>query len=729
MRTVLSLLLLSILPSFAAFAQGWEWQNPKPHGQTVNDLVMIDRGRGVAVCNNGYYMYTADEGRSWTTYRLGNNNLERVIVAHDGSLIVVADKRQIYRSTDNAYSWELVYSAVNEGGGAQSYDLVIAPDGTLVASLTATYLVTSRDDGKTWTRLTIDLTQLSFEGIRSISIQSNSVWYLCNNRNVARSTDAGAHWEYVNEKYDADGLRRLVFIDSLYGYQLRDGQLLRTRDGGENWTAMDIFGFDSVIGVEAGPQLGDNVFCLSIGHYLVNASTDAGENWNISLTETAFADAYPNCITFADGQTGFIAGDGGRIIRTGDGGQSWSIVHGIGYIGTITDVLFTDDNNGFATTYSSTLMVTTDGGRRWNESVPSQDHDCDAISASPTGTLFLVGTTSNYDFDLLRSSDNGKTWTNVSRIPITYSSGNPEMVQSVLAVSDDDLMIGATFGLVLRSRDGGVTWDRSLVQQGISNPYSSGRYLFHFPPSTFIYMQYNGVQISTDDGLTWVGRLTPGARSIWEVQFLTPDIGFGLISGDFARTSDGGLTWDIQSNFRPMLIHFFDADNGMALWSDSQQDDLTYVMKTADGGQTWQKYSMGERAGYNGWLVLSPSRMWGYGYGGAIRYSGDGGIVSADDAAALPSGLFIGTGYPQPFSPAAQQAHHIPFTTLHGGALRFALHDVLGREVASVRRGDTAPGTQELALPGTMLQGLPPGTYLYRLTVGGESSTGRILLR
>ena len=60
---------------------------------------MIDRGRGVAVCNNGYYMYTADEGRSWTTYRLGNNNLERVIVAHDGSLIVVADKRQIYRST------------------------------------------------------------------------------------------------------------------------------------------------------------------------------------------------------------------------------------------------------------------------------------------------------------------------------------------------------------------------------------------------------------------------------------------------------------------------------------------------------------------------------------------------------------------------------------------------------------------------------------------------------
>ena len=79
-----------------------------------------------------------------TSYSIHYTKLYDVIVAHDGSLIVVADKRQIYRSTDNAYSWELVYSAVNEGGGAQSYDLVIAPDGTLVASLTATYLVTSR---------------------------------------------------------------------------------------------------------------------------------------------------------------------------------------------------------------------------------------------------------------------------------------------------------------------------------------------------------------------------------------------------------------------------------------------------------------------------------------------------------------------------------------------------------------------------------------------------------
>ncbi|MBE0645994.1 MAG: hypothetical protein IH600_18070 [Bacteroidetes bacterium] len=729
MRTAICFLTLNLLMSFVGFAQGWEWQNPKPHGQTVNDLVMMDRARGVAVCNNGFYMYTADAGRSWTTYRLGRNNLERIIEARDGSLIVIADKRQVYRSTDNAYSWELVYSAASEGGGAQSYDIVSTPGGVLIAMLTATHLVKSTDDGQTWERFIISDPQMSFQGVRSIAIQSNTVWYLASSRDIVRSTNAGISWDSVNEKYGASGLQRLVFIDSLYGYQLRDGQLLRSYDGGENWEGMDIFGFGTVIGVEAGPRLGSSVFCLSLGHYLVNASTDSGDTWNISLTETAFEDAYPNTMVFVDERTGFIAGDGGRIIRTEDGGQSWSIVHGIGYVGTVTDLLFTDSDFGIATTYSSTVLLTTDGGRRWNEAIPSQQHSCDAITASPSGTLFLIATTTNYDFDLLRSTDKGKSWSVLSRLPLQYSSNNPEMAQSILAISDQEVMVGATFGLLLRSSDGGVTWDRSQVQEGVSNPYSSGLDIFYFPPATYIYMQYNGVQLSIDGGQTWTGWLTPGARSIWETQFLTPDIGFGLISGEFSRTTDGGRSWETEQGFRPQLIHFFDATNGLAIWSDSEQDDLTYVMKTADAGRSWEKFSMGERVGYNGWFFLSPDRMWGYGYGGAIRYNGTGGIVSTDGAPFLPSSLTMDAGYPQPFSPATQQAFRIPFASSNGGTLRLALYDLLGREVAAIDRNNVLPGAQNVDLPGGMLRGLTPGTYLYRLTVGVENSTGRLVIR
>jgi photosystem II stability/assembly factor-like uncharacterized protein len=720
------ILLFLLLLSSPLYSQGWQWQNPRPHGETINDMVMIDAGRGVAVCNNGYYMYTGDGGRGWTTYRLGRRNLECIAIARDGSLIVVADRQRIYRSTDNSFSWELVYSAQSPGR-VPSYDLAITPDGTLLAMLNGAYFVKSTDNGQTWSRFAENNLQISTETTRSLSVQSNSVWYILGNWGLYRSGDSGATWEMTLERDAVRGLQRYVFVDSLYGYQLRDGQLLRTHDGGENWDEMDIFGFGLVNDIQAGPALGDAVFCMSLGRYLVNASSDGGETWNISLTETAFANAYPNTIAFVDARTGFIGGDGGRILRTEDGGQSWSIVHGIGYIGAITDLLFIDDDFGIASTYSPTVLVTTDGGRRWDEAIPSPEHSCDALAASPAGTLFLVSTTPSYDFDFLRSTDRGRSWQVLSRLPLQYSPTNPEMAQGMLAISDDDILVGGTFGLLLRSRDGGATWERSLVQPAANNPFSTGLQIFHFPPSTFIYMQSNGLQLSTDDGRTWEGRLTPRARTIWDAQFLTPDIGFGLISSEFSRTTDGGLTWESTEGFSPQLTHFFDADNGVAVWSDSQQDDLTYFMKTSDAGRSWEKYSMGERTGYNGWFFRSPTRLWGYGYGGAIRYSGDGGIVSADAPPAAAAGMDLLSGYPNPFSSSAHTVYRIPFEGAVGESATFTLHDMLGRVMRSVSIPSARAG--EIEIPGTLLRGIAPGMYIYRLASAGTTGTGRLTIR
>jgi photosystem II stability/assembly factor-like uncharacterized protein len=718
--------LILLLPSFAS-AQGWEWRNPLPHGQLVNDILMLDRTRGVAVCNNGFYLYTADGGRSWTTYRLGNANLERLIRAEDGSLILAADRRRIYRSTDNAYSWQLVYAESPEAR-VSTFDLHRTPNGTLLAMLNGPHFVRSTDNGITWQRFAEDNLQIAIDNIRSFSVQSDFQWYLVSNRNVFRTTDAGDTWHHDNENFDARGLQRFVFVDSLYGYQLREGQLLRTLDGGATWEEMDIFGFNIIRDLQAGPSLGNNVFCLSFGRYTVNASTDGGESWNISLTETAFADSSPRAMHFVDARLGFVVGYGGRILRTDDGGQSWTIVHGIGFIGTITDLLFLDGQHGIATSYSPTVLLTTDGGHRWNESIPSTDHSCYAITSAPGGLLYMVSITSNYDFDLLFSSDKGRTWEVRARLPIEYSSSNPEMAQSILAISENDLLVGATFSLLLRSSDGGWTWTREQVQRGAGSPFSTGHAIFHFPPSTLIYVQSNGFQISTNGGELWNGRLTPGARTLWDAQFITPDIGYGLISGEFSRTTDGGATWESESGFRPQLFHFTDSDNGYAIWSDPDQDDLTYLMTSTDGGRTWENHSMGERIAYSGWFFQSANRIWGYGTGGMIRYSDSGGIVSVRNPAAA-EGLTLLHGYPQPFSPGVHSRHRIPLTIAIGGTVSVAVHDLLGRQVTSFVAGEIDAGMQTVDLPAARLQGLPSGTYLLRLSIGDETHTSRLLLQ
>ena len=61
--------------------------------------------------------------------------------------------------------------------------------------------------------------------------------------------------------------------------------------------------------------------------------------------------------------------------------------------------------------------------------------------------------------------------------------------------------------------------------------------------------------------------------------------------------------------------------------------------------------------------------------------------------------------------------------TAPGGRARLAVYDVLGREVAVLLDGEVGEGRQSVPLDAS---GLSAGSYLYRLTAGGASATGRM---
>jgi len=726
MRFASILLLIALCTPSASRSQGWEWQNPLPHGQTINDIAILSPIAAIAACNNGYFMTTATEGRTWQTRRLGRVNIERVLTAGDGSLIAVTDRRRIYRSTDEAWSFDQVYQGYDNAAGQRS-DMVQADDSTLVGFLNGAHLVMSGDYGKTWRQFD-NVTFLS-ENVRSISAQSPTTWYVVTSRNILRTTDRGASWQYANSEYQARGLQRFVFVDSLYGYQLREGQLLRTRDGGANWTEMDIFGFGVVSDLAAGPHLGDDVYCMSIGRYLVNKSSDAGESWNISLTETAFPDAQPLTMAFFDGRTGMIGGDGGRILRTSDGGQSWSIVHGIGYIGTIADLIFRDANTGIATTYTPTMLISSNGGSRWDEVIPSPDHSPRMLAVSPGGTFFTVASDAENRFDLLASTDDGLTWELRGRLPLDYTINRPEMPQSLYALSENELWAGGTYSLLMHSSDGGRNWRRMILENAMTSPFSTGMEIFFFPPDTILYMRSNTVMYSSDRGENWEMRPTMSGRSIRSAEFLTPQLGYALLPTDFARTTDGGITWDISDEFRPSLLHFFNATDGVVLWSNSDEDDLAYLMRTADGGRNWERYPTNERVNWSSWYWLARDVGWAYGYGGTIRRTDNGGVASASGHPVLPStALELAPGYPNPWR-GGSGGVTVPFRLAAAQSVTLSLHDLLGRRLSVFDLGPHSAGRHTAMLPSSLMNGLQPGVYVYRISAGDVYRAGRIMVR
>jgi photosystem II stability/assembly factor-like uncharacterized protein len=72
------------------------------------------------------------------------------------------------------------------------------------------------------------------------------------------------------------------------------------------------------------------------------------------------------CIHFQNQQTGWVAGEGGQVLHTGDGGQTWQIQK-LPTAEAIQSIAFTDDQRGLAGGGAGVLYRTADAGRNWTQ--------------------------------------------------------------------------------------------------------------------------------------------------------------------------------------------------------------------------------------------------------------------------------------------------------------------------------------------------------------------------
>ncbi|PAP78174.1 FG-GAP-like repeat-containing protein [Rubrivirga marina] len=90
-------------------------------------------------------------------------------------------------------------------------------------------------------------------------------------------------------------------------------------------------------------------------------------------------------------------------------------------------------------------------------------------------------------------------------------------------------------------------------------------------------------------------------------------------------------------------------------------------------------------------------------------------------AEAEPSAFALGAPYPNP----AAGLVTVPFAVAEPGAVRLAVYDVLGREVARLADGVAEAGAHAARLE---TRGLPAGAYVVRLEAGGAVATARLVV-
>lgn len=304
---------------------------------------------------------------------------------------------------------------------------------------------------------------------------------------------------------------------------------------------------------------------------IVSASVARAQtNWSVAKAET---NVDLVAVFFTSSERGFVAGDKGYFAFTTDGGRSWA-KQTIDTTDDINEIYFRNNDNGYVVA-GKKMFSTTDGGRGWREIKIYNPKDFK--NATP-------------DFLSVRFADKKRG-----------------IVVGSLFNKDDEVVDS----IVMRTEDGGETWQRILVP--------SKRELYHldFADSSrgWIVGDKGLILVTYNGGTDWQTQTAGTDKALYNVDFRDKDNGFAVGGkGTILRTENGGETWTTVKTAFPNTfkrVNFTDDKNGFVVGSGGA------ILYSADKGRTWAKQESDVKNNLYG-LFMTKKYGWAVGAKGAI---------------------------------------------------------------------------------------------------------------
>lgn len=225
------------------------------------------------------------------------------------------------------------------------------------------------------------------------------------------------------------------------------------------------------------------------------------------------------------------AGTSATLLRTTNGGNSWSAPAFPSGLGALNSIRFFDAMNGVITGDNGVVLKTTDGGATWSAVTAFTSQDLLSVSYPAAATIFAGGSQGN----IFRSNDNGATWDTL------LADSNATLPVRDLYFSQATAGWAAGDGGLLASTTDGDTF-RLSTQPYFGFFQARG---VAFSGSAGYAVGEDGLAVMTSDaGMTWNTFSVPSIDALNKVRFLSSFT--GLICGDsnfVYRTVDGGMSW------------------------------------------------------------------------------------------------------------------------------------------------------------------------------------------
>ena len=383
-------------------------------------------------------------------------------------------------------------------------------------------------------------------------------------------------WSWGNPRPQGNELRALDFAGGR-GFAVGEfGTVLRTDDGGTSWAGVRTGLTDDLGKLRV---LDADTFLAGGGCTLLR-SDDAGATLRrLRFNPSATCSSPLAAMHFANTDVGYLIRIDGSVLRTDDGGQRFAsrttLPPNAG--GPPNDAWFTGPDAGVVLTGTDTLgriLRTTDGGSTWSEA---------ATSGALRGVHFvsaMVGYAVGQNA-VLKTDDGGATWTEVHDPHIPLRSVRCADEQHCVVVGQaaqllwtengfDDVFHAGTAGdaillplggalaasyasstravsvggrdVTRTSDDGGKKY--SQVSAGIGGNFT--RLRLTSQSTVFAPGAAGSVARTGDSGATWDRVGAPTTNDIVDVAFPTAGLGYAVdTDGAVFRTDNGGGSWAI----------------------------------------------------------------------------------------------------------------------------------------------------------------------------------------
>ncbi len=506
--------------------------------------------RVVAVGYGGVIMRSSDAGRTWSSIASPTSrNLNAVDFGDSDSGIIVGDTALVLRSTDGGTTW-----SSNQIGLADLKDVFFrGRDTAYIAGDPGGRYWTPNGGRLWWGIIPIDTgsgdPDSAFSPIpkhfTTITSLSHDTIIIGSNIHMWTTYNFGSWWETDTFSREAP-VYDIAFSSPTTGMAVGSyGMILKTTNAGADWTEKSVKKTGSFQDIDF---TDGNTAWVVGANGRVAYTQHAGREWQEVTNLPYWSGTSPwwggyhafTAVDFLNFDTGWIAGNLGKIIRTYDHGLSWSD-HNTGSAENNALHFFNKDTGvviGAGGTYPHVTpgaYRTTNGGASWAE--------LENIVGTSRGYLYnlffldgengwAVGDTGiwpNFRPLLLHTSDNGQTWSDVTGPIHTLLGGSDAVLQGVSFQNENDGIVTGLRGtfptvepLIIKTTDGGTTW--TLVDHPLEGSTGYLEDVFFLDGNRGYAVGGSGFQLYQTHA------------------FIPNELGTGYI----LATNDGGDTWAAQ---------------------------------------------------------------------------------------------------------------------------------------------------------------------------------------